>query len=308
MRESTQRSRWRRPLMIVALAVIGWWALLYLLQDFLVFPGAYLGGGATDADPPADVELASIEPEPSVRVEAWLLQPMSGRTSDPISQSNENLDVSQRSQPRGRCVLVYLHGNGELIDHQLGFARELQRRGAWVFLPEYRGYGLSTGRPSRAAIRADMLRWTRWLAARPELDGLPLVIHGRSLGGGVAADLAADLAAQGRPPAGLILESTMAAVAPMAWRYGAPPLLVRHAYAPVDVVRSATWPVLILHSANDEVMGGGAGPELRDAAPPGIATYHAFAGRHNEAGLGDVAAYWAAVDAFLDRVVPVPVR
>jgi pimeloyl-ACP methyl ester carboxylesterase len=49
------------------------------------------------------------------------------------------------------------HGNAELIDHLLDDARQWRRLGFDVVLPEYRGYGRSTGSPSQESIVGDTL-------------------------------------------------------------------------------------------------------------------------------------------------------
>ena len=67
---------------------------------------------------------------------------------------------------------------------------------------DYCGYGRSEGTPSEVGVLADARAARTWLARRAGIPKNRIVLMGRSLGGAVAVDLAADGAR------GLILEST----------------------------------------------------------------------------------------------------
>jgi fermentation-respiration switch protein FrsA (DUF1100 family) len=77
------------------------------------------------------------------------------------------------------------------------------RLNASVLVFDYRGYGKSEGTPSEAGLLADARAARRWLAARTGVAERDIVVVGKSLGGGVAVDLAAKDGARA-----LILEST----------------------------------------------------------------------------------------------------
>ena len=76
-----------------------------------------------------------------------------------------------------------------------------------VLVFDYRGYGRSAGTPSEDGVFADTRAARRWLAARANVPESAIVLAGRSLGGGVAVDLAARDGARG-----LILESTFSSL------------------------------------------------------------------------------------------------
>src|SRR5207245_8215813 len=67
----------------------------------------------------------------------------------------------------------------------------------WLLI-DYRGYGSSEGSPSEAALTSDGLAWYDY--ATSELKADKVFLFGRSLGSGVAVQLAAE-----RPLAGVIL-------------------------------------------------------------------------------------------------------
>jgi fermentation-respiration switch protein FrsA (DUF1100 family) len=103
-----------------------------------------------------------------------------------------------------RAVVLFCHGNGGNVA-SWGWVLRLyrDRLNASVLVFDYRGYGKSEGTPSEAGILADARAARRWLANRTGVSEADIVMAGKSLGGGVAVDLAAKDGARA-----LILEST----------------------------------------------------------------------------------------------------
>lgn len=90
-------------------------------------------------------------------------------------------------------TFVYLHGNAGNMGHRLhnaaGIFHKLQCN---LLMVEYRGYGLSTGQPHERGLYADARAAIDYLYTRHDLDLQQIVLFGRSLGGAVAVDVAAD--------------------------------------------------------------------------------------------------------------------
>jgi len=106
--------------------------------------------------------------------------------------------------PNPRAVVLYSHGNGGNVTHRAQTLRLLRDRiGVTVMAYDYRGYGRSDGSPDEAGILSDARAARAELARRTGTREADIVLMGRSLGGGVAVDLAAADGARG-----LILEST----------------------------------------------------------------------------------------------------
>jgi fermentation-respiration switch protein FrsA (DUF1100 family) len=269
---------WRIGWRLLVYPAAAWAAIataLYLLQDRLIFPRSAAGPQLPDARP-RGAEVLYRDVPGGGRVEAWYVPP-----------------------PRGPAPLVVLtHGNAELIDHQGDLFAFYRRLGYAVLAPEYRGYGRSAGEPSQAAIVADVVGFLDDVRSRPEIDGARVVLHGRSIGGAVAAQVARE-----RPPAALVLESAPASVADMAHRYLLPSFLVRHPFETAEALRDAPFPVLLLHGTGDDVVPVADGRRLRDTVPH--ATYVEYAGGHVDLGPAD-AAYRAAVEPFLRAHVGPP--
>lgn len=218
--------------MVIAI-VVGILGLAYgvacALQERLIFPREYARGRMQAT--PRGVEPLWITADDGSRVEAWFVPGAGTAPGTP-----------------GPLVLFF-HGNGELIDTNLDTAALYTPWGVSVLLAEYRGYGRSQGDPSQAAIVADMVRFHDLMATRPDVDPTRIVFHGRSLGGGVAGALAAE-----RPPAALILESTFTSLAALARSRGLLEPLCRHPFRTDRVLPGLGKPVLILHGADDELI------------------------------------------------------
>lgn len=192
-------------------------------------------------------------------------------------------------------LVVYFHGNAELIDTQ-DFPIELYRSmGCSVLLPEYRGYGRSGGQPSESAIVDDAVYFVDEVLKRPDVDKSRVIIHGRSLGGGVAAQLAAK-----RKPTALILGSTFTSLRPFANKYLAPGFLVRSPFDTAAILPTLDIPILIQHGAVDNIVPVENGRTLKSLAKN--CTYIEYPCSHNDfPGAGNEQTYAGDLEAFLRK-------
>ena len=268
-------------LILAILAYVAWCAILYSYQDRLLWPTDLTHPQAAR---PKEAEVVSLPIERGGAVESWF--------------------ISAKPDERGKPApsVIYFHGNAELIDEQDRIVLGYAKIGVSVFLPEYRGYGRSAGKPSEKDIAADMARFYDLLIRRSDVDPSRIVFHGRSVGGGVASDLAIR-----RAPAALILESTFTSIARMATKFGAPPFLLKHPFRTDRVVAALDVPMLIFHGTRDTVVPVSNGRQLHQLARRG--TYIEYNSDHNDfPGEGNEEAYWREVQAFLRRtgVLSVP--
>ncbi|WP_210396716.1 alpha/beta hydrolase [Motiliproteus sediminis] len=91
-------------------------------------------------------------------------------------------------------LLVYYGGNAEEVSWNLPALREL---GVAVLLFNYRGYGLSEGEPSEAALKADALALLDHWLEQTGRSPAETILMGRSLGSGVATYVASQRAVRG---------------------------------------------------------------------------------------------------------------
>jgi fermentation-respiration switch protein FrsA (DUF1100 family) len=218
---------------------------------------------------PAEAELVWLDAAPG-GVEAWYLPPLIA-VRGPVP------------------LLLFTHGNGELIDHWPSAFQEPRRHGVAVLLVEYPGYGRSGGAPSQRSVTATVLAAFDWASQQPSVDPDRIIAYGRSVGGGAAAALADQ-----RPVAALILESTFINVEVFARRFGAPGLLVRDRFDNLAIVRRFSRPLLILHGKHDDMIPVSQARALHDAQPS--SELHLMPCAHN-----DCEPPWGIIEAFLAR-------
>jgi fermentation-respiration switch protein FrsA (DUF1100 family) len=155
----------------------------------------------------------------------------------------ESTARSDRTPP----IVLYAHGNGELIDYWVDQLEPLRAAGVSILLVEYPGYGRSSGTPSQASIARAMVAAYDWAAARPGAERARILGWGRSLGGGAICALARE-----RPLAALVLESTFTSVTAIARQlFGLPGFLVRDHFDNLEVVRGFSGPILQFHGDHD---------------------------------------------------------
>lgn len=268
---------------VTLVAYIVWLVALWFVQDRMLFLPQVAGIGLTED---------AIAAEPRI-VRRWLAQDDGIETEAWVVRA-----LPSGSTPRG--LVVFTHGNAELIDHALHEAEQWTQRGYDVLLPEYRGYGRTPGTPGEARIVADVLAH---LDAETAANGArPLLLHGRSLGTGVAAQVAARVAERNdatRSPstiAALILESPFTSIASFAAGYGAPAFIVRNPFRTDHVLPDLACPILILHARDDEVVPITHARTLGTLQPRAVVVE--LDGSHNS-GLSADNAYWSAIDRLL---------
>ncbi len=207
-----------------------------------------------------------------------------------------------------RLTLLFCHGNGGNISHRLESLRLFHALGLSVLIFDYSGYGLSGGRPSEEATRADARAAWDWLTGKAGAKPQSVVLFGRSLGGAVAAGLAGELAREGVEPAGIILESTFTSVPDMgAYLYPWLPVrrLVKDRYNATSDLAGLRLPALFGHSPDDDVVPYALGRSLYEVYS-GPKTFQTMRGGHNGGYLDMGQAYSDGLDRFLSTLEPLP--
>lgn len=193
-------------------------------------------------------------------------------------------------------LVIYFGGNAEEVTSYLPWAeREWGRRA--VLLVNYRGYGASQGEPTERALVADALALYDAMATRGDVDGTRIAVHGRSLGSGVAAQVAA-----ARRPRCVVLTTPLASaldVARVAYPWLPVALLMRHRFDAAAAAPRASSPALVVIGEADTLIPP-AHSERLAAAWGGPVEVLRLPGR----GHGDVQddpRYAPVLHAFLDR-------
>ena len=220
-----------------------------------------------------------------------------------ITEDGVQLNGWWLPHPNARGAIIHCHGNAGNLGHRVELAADLHRLGLNVFLFDYRGYGRSHGWPSERGLYRDARAAYEFVRAQYDnVEQPPILVHGQSLGGAVAAQLALD-----KPVRGLILESVFTSVPDMARQLY--PLLPLHLlctarYDTAAKLRHITVPKLLAHSAEDEMIPYAMSRQLFEAAAP-PKKFITLAGGHNDGRW--TAEYQRALRDFVDQTLgPAP--
>ncbi len=162
-------------------------------------------------------------------------------------------------------TVLFFHGNAGNISYRLDYLAMLAELGYDTFIFDYRGYGRSSGSPSEFGTYLDAQAAWHYLTVTKGVPPARVVLFGESLGGAVAAWLAAH-----EKPGALVLASTFTSVPDMAVKiYPFLParLLSRFEYNTLEYLRSVTCPVFVAHSPQDDIVPFEQGRALFQAAP-----------------------------------------
>lgn len=201
-----------------------------------------------------------------------------------------------------RAVILVCHGNGGNITSCVDELRILHDRvHATVLAFDYRGYGRSEGQPGGPGIVADARAARAWLAQRAAVDESHIVLMGRSLGGGVAVELAAKDGARA-----LVLQSTFTSLPDVAKSLmPAVParVLMQTRFNSLAKIRRYHGPLLQSHGDADRLIPFALGQRLFDAANEPKQFVRIERGDHNDP---QPDSYYDALIAFLDSTNHAP--
>jgi len=260
-----------------AVSYCGVLLLLLLLENTLLYPAPRFPEGDWKA-PYLDHEDVNFTSADGTKLHGWLAE-----------------------HPNPRAVLLYCHGNGDCLGYLGSLMRELRdKHQLTVFAFDYRGYGNSEGSPSEAGILADGHAAQLWLAERTGRRPTDIVLMGRSLGGGVAVDLAAKngaraLITQNTPTSMPDAAAHMYWFAPVHW-------LMKNRYDSRSKIGRYTGPVLISHGTADTLVPFALGQRLFAAVKSDVKRFFPIErGGHNDP---EPPEYDAALEEFLTSLPP----
>ena len=203
--------------------------------------------------------------------------------------------------PADGRALLFFHGNAGNISHRLDSLDYFHRLGFAILIISYRGYGESTGRPSVKGTSLDARAAWDWLLTQKGLRPESIVIFGRSLGGAVAAGLAGEVA-----PGALIMESSFTRlydVGKSLYPFMPVSLFLSQDYDSVRSLSGGTFPLLIVHSPDDEIVPYALSETIYNAYG-GPKQFLRIRGSHNAGFQIDKIRYLAGLESFLRSLPP----
>ncbi len=178
-------------------------------------------------------------------------------------------------------TVIFFHGNAQNLTSHVYFVNWLPVLGFQLFVFDYRGYGRSEGRVTRAGVHEDCIAAIDYVRGRADVDAERLLIFGQSLGGACAlAALGEGIRERGaefrRGIRGIAVESAFVSYRGMANRalggtFLTWPLvwvLIGDAHSPAGSLEHlAPIPLLVIHGDRDRVVPFDRGEELFARAP-----------------------------------------
>jgi pimeloyl-ACP methyl ester carboxylesterase len=253
--------------LLVAVAV-GVPLLMWFFQERLIFfPRPLASRPATSAN----VEEITVAAADGAKLRGWLVRSGSARAP----------------------LVIYFGGNAEEVSWMTQVADKFA--GWSLLLVNYRGYGESEGKPGEKELRADALATYDYARGHSGVNPDRIVAMGRSLGSGVAVQLAAE-----RPVRGVILVSPYDSLVEVGRRhYPFLPisLMLRHRFDSLARAPQIKAPLLCLVAGDDRIVPVEHSRALF-AAWRGPKTWRELP-RADHDGIAGESEYWSSIELFL---------
>lgn len=215
---------------VIAVSYLLYGLFLFYYQRNVLFPGKFIKQSNSTNENTKNIQRIWLETSVG-RVETWFI---------PAKSIEDNIK---------NPVVIFAHGNYELIDYCLSELLRYNEFGISVLLVEFPGYGRSEGSPSQKTITESFVKAYDWLIEKKNTAENKIIVHGRSVGGGAVCALAKE-----RKVGAIILQSTFTSVRQFAKRYFVPGFIVRDPFDNLSVVKSFNGPILIFHGKYDEII------------------------------------------------------
>lgn len=292
-----------RPLLArvlhLALVLFGFYVAacvaMFVLQDRFIWIPSRAILASPDQYGFEHTELALVAAD-GVKLHGWMIAAAPGSGGSPgTSQAG---DSRPGGAPANKGAVLVCHGNAGNVSNCIGIAGAFRALGYAVLLFDYRGYGMSEGRPDERGTYLDAE--TAW-AHLIEVEGFAperVAIFGQSLGGGVASHLAREVR-----PGALIVENAFTSAPELGaelYRLLPVKLLIRARYPTLENLAASDVPKLVIHTPEDDIVPFAHGERLFASArePKEMLV---TGGGHNDGGFLQEARWREAVRAFLER-------
>lgn len=183
-----------------------------------------------------------------------------------FTHDGERLNAWWLQTMQAKKTVLYFQENGANISFRPSRLNTFHRMGVNGLLIDYRGYGKSTGRIKKERdIYTDGVTAWNYLTIERKIDPRDIIVWGRSLGGGVATEIA-----QHRQIAALVLESSFNSLDDIARRkywYLPTKLLLKFHFDNGGKLKNIVAPVIIIHSVEDDYIPFAQAIKLFDSAP-----------------------------------------
>ena len=174
-------------------------------------------------------------------------------------------------------TVLYCRGNKGNMSDDIGIIRTWNKLGYNAMVFDYQGFGQSKGEPSELNCYDDADAAVAWLRSHHMLNK-KFIIHGRSIGGAIAAKLAADNKCDG-----LVIESSFTSIPDLGKsRFPFIPKALYYNDFPTEkFLKTVDTNILVMHSPEDKTIPFSMGQKLYEAAK-GEKSFFTLEGDHND--------------------------
>jgi hypothetical protein len=206
----------------------------------------------------------------------------------------------------GAPTLLFLHGNKRNVSHMIEHTQRLHDAGYNLLIPDYRGYGKSTGgEPTEAKMYEDAESAWSYLLQQRHQDAKRTFIYGHSMGGVVGIDLALRHPEAG----GLIAEGTFTSMRVMGeaeYPWLPVNVLLNQHFDALGKVGKLKLPVLFIHGTWDMRTPYQMSQQLYERAPQPKMITLIDGGEHENSSSIGLLEYRAALSGFTQRYAAKP--
>lgn len=177
-----------------------------------------------------------------------------------VDQKHHAIVVEPAQQP-SRGTVIFYHGNAGSAWKYLHYHKVFNAMGYRMVLAEYPGFGWRLGQPNEhQMVDEGVALYSHWRHMTPENQ--PVILVGKSLGTGVAVQVAAQAS---MPPSKLVLLTPFSSITEVAaQKYWMLPVrwLLKDTFESAQHLLDYAGPVSILIAGKDEVIGPQTGLQL----------------------------------------------
>lgn len=215
------------------------------------------------------------------------------KTKDKITLSGWWVPIAD-----ARGVVLFFYGNGGNVSYYLDILPVFSNLGLSTLMIDYRGYGMSEGKPSEEGTYNDARAAWDYVIHEKKIPPNRIIIMGRSMGGSIAAWLASQTT-----PAMVILESSFLSFTKVAkdlYPWVPASLLFGDTYNTATHLKKVLSPVLIMHSPDDEIVPFDHGLKLFEHAQ-GPKKFVKISGSHNSGFYQSLGIYKEGINDFITQ-------
>jgi alpha-beta hydrolase superfamily lysophospholipase len=192
-----------------------------------------------------------------------------------------------------RGVVLYFHGNMKNVEHYARFVPAFTSKGYEVWMPDYPGYGKSTGERTEQKLYSIAYEIQKMAAVKYPADSI--IIYGKSLGTALAAYISSV-----KPCKRLLLETPYYSIPSLfgsyAFMYPAS-VMSKYKLPTYEFLAEVKAPVAIFHGTGDWVVPYRSGARLKKMLKPSDVFIKIPEGSHNN--LSESPIYRKSLDSLL---------